>query len=129
MVLAGRGGRGSASLVLTGGAGYVLAPSGELLSGPLTGAGWTVASPLVVSQHVRCLPGAPGASGQPTGTLLAANPNRLVLGCTSATSPAGDTQAKLVAKSAGRGAHWSAIGAAPQTGIATSLAIQPPDNL
>jgi hypothetical protein len=125
----GPGGRGAASLVLSGGIGYLLAPSGELLSGPLTGAAWSIASGPVVSRHVRCLPGAPGPSGQPTGTLLAASRNSLVLVCTSATSAAGDTQAKLVVKSADRGAHWSAIGAAPQTGIATSLAIQAPDNL
>jgi hypothetical protein len=125
----GTGGAGSASLVLAGGTGYLLAPSGELLSGPLTGAGWTVASPLVVSQHVRCLPGAPGADGQPTGTLLAANASELVLVCTSATSPADDTQAKLIVESRDAGAHWSTIGAAPRTGIATSLAGFAQDNL
>ena len=120
---------GSASLVISGGSGYVLAPSGELLSGPLTGAGWSVASPPVVSRHVRCLPGAPGASGQPTGTLLAGGPAELVLVCTSATSRAGDSQAKLLVESKDGGAHWSAVGTAPRPGIATSLAIVAQANL
>jgi hypothetical protein len=128
-MLPAAGPAGSASLVLSGGTGYLLAPSGELLSGPLTGAAWNVASGPVVSQHVRCLPGAPGPSGQPTGTLLAASGNSLVLVCTSATSPAGDTQDKLIVESTDRGAHWSAIGTAPAAGIATSVAIQAQDNL
>jgi hypothetical protein len=115
---------GSASLVLSGGTGYLLAPSGDLLSGPLTGAAWTMASTPVVSRGVKCLPGAPGPSGQPTGALLAANANELVLVCTSATSAAGDTQAKLIVESTDGGAHWSAIGTAPAAGIAASVAIQ-----
>jgi hypothetical protein len=120
---------GSASLVISGGSGYLLAPSGELLSGPLTGAGWSVASPPVVSRHVRCLPGAPAAGGQPTGTLLAGGPAELVLVCTSATSRAGDSQAKLLVESKDGGAHWSAVSAAPRAGIATSLAIVAQVNL
>jgi hypothetical protein len=119
----------SASLVLSGGTGYLLTPSGELLSGPLTGAAWTVASAPVVSRHVSCLPGAPGPSGQPTGTLLAASGNELALVCTSAASPAGDTEAKLLVESKDGGAHWNAIAALPSAGIATSLAIQARGNL
>jgi hypothetical protein len=120
---------GSASLVISGGSGYLLAPSGDLLSGPLTGAGWSVASPPVVSRHVRCLPGAPGASGQPTGTLLAGGRAELVLVCTSATSRADDSQAKLLVESKDGGAHWSTAGTAPRAGIATSLAIVAQVNL
>lgn len=119
----------SASLVLSGGTGYLLAPSGELLSGPLTGAAWTVASAPVVSRDVRCLPGAPGPSGQPTGALLAGSAKELVLVCTGGTSRAGDTQAKDIVASTDGGAHWSAIGTAPAAGIATSVAIQAQDNL
>src|SRR5215472_5650777 len=120
---------GSASLVLSGGTGYLLAPSGELLSGPLTGAAWTVASAPVVSRHVPCLPGAPGPGGQATGTLLAASGNELFLVCTSATDPSGDSQAKLLVVSKDGGAHWNAIAALPKDGIATSLAVQAQDNL
>jgi photosystem II stability/assembly factor-like uncharacterized protein len=118
----------SASLVLTGGPasgqGYLLAPSGELLSGPITGAAWTVAS-----QGVPCQPGAPGPSGQPTGALLAADSGLLVLVCTSAANPASDTQAKLVVESSDGGAHWSKGAAALPAGIATSVATQAQDHL
>jgi hypothetical protein len=124
---AGTGPPGSASLVLvgaSGGTGYLLAPSGELLSGPLTGAGWAVAG-----QQAPCRPGAPGADGQPAGALLAANANQLVLVCTSATSAASDTQAKSVFASTDGGARWSPAGAGLPNGIATSVAIQAQDNL
>lgn len=129
----GAGQTASASLVLVGGpaggTGYLLAPSGEVLSGPLTGGAWTVASPPVVTQHVPCRPGAPGPGGQPAGTLLAANANLLVLVCTSATSPARDTQAKLIVESSDGGARWTPVGDGPATGIVTSLAIQAQDKL
>jgi hypothetical protein len=123
----GAGQPGSASLVLDGSTGYLLAPSGELLSGPLGGASWSVASGPVVLQHARCLPGAPGSNGQPAGALLAASSGELLLVCTSATSPVSDTQVKVVVESTSGGAHWSVIGAAPTAGIAASVAIQAQD--
>lgn len=111
----------SAGLVLTGGPttgqGYLLAPSGELLSGPLTGAAWTV-----VGRAEPCLPGAPGPDGQPTGALLAAGSDHLILVCTSGTSTAGDSQTKIVMQSSDGGTSWSTVGEAPPAGIATSLA-------
>jgi hypothetical protein len=113
----------SASLVLTGGPatgrGYLLAPSGEVLSGPLTGAAWTVAG-----QQELCPPGAPGPDGQPTGALLAADPSELVLVCTGSTDAASDSQSKLVAESSNGGRSWSKTGNGPTTGIATALAAQ-----
>jgi photosystem II stability/assembly factor-like uncharacterized protein len=118
----------SASLVLTGGPsggqGYLLAPSGELLSGPLAGGAWTVAS-----AALPCSPGAPGPSGQPGGALLAADSNLLVLVCTSATNAASDTQAKAIEVSSDGGAHWSRAGTGLPGGIAVSAAIQAQDNL
>ncbi len=125
---AGAGQAASASLVLNGGPaggqGYLLAPSGELLSGPLTGAAWTVASPAL-----PCQPGAPGPGGQPTGALLAADSNLLVVVCTSATSTASDTQTKLVVESSDGGAHWARVGNALPGGLAASVTIQAQDNL
>jgi hypothetical protein len=110
---------GSASLVLTAGAGFLLAPSGQMLSGPLTGAAWTVANPVA-----PCSPGPAGPAGQPTTALLAvASPTDLVLVCTSA-APGADTQLKSVYQSADGGTQWSAAGTPPATGIATSLAAQ-----
>jgi hypothetical protein len=110
----------SASLVLTGGpaggTGYLLAPSGELLTGPLTGAAWT--------RHVRlpCPPGAPGPSGQPTGGLLAADSAELVLVCTSATDSSADSQTQSLFESTNDGTTWSAGQPGVKTGIATSVA-------
>jgi hypothetical protein len=109
---------GSASLVLTASSGYLLAPTGELLSGPLTGAAWTVAG-----AALPCQPGAPGSAGQPTSALLAADPVQLILLCTS-PAPGTDTQLKSVYQSTDGGAQWSATGTPPATGIATSLAAQ-----
>ena len=125
---AGAGQAASASLVLTGGPaggqGYLLAPSGELLSGPITGTAWAVAS-----QGVPCRPGPPGPGGQPAGALLAADSGLLVLVCTSATDPASDSQVKLVTESSDGGAHWSKAAAVLAAGIATSVATQAQDHL
>jgi hypothetical protein len=110
---------GSASLVLAAGRGYLLAPSGELLSGPLTGAAWTVASPAV-----PCKPAAPGAGGQPTAAFLAADSAQLVLVCAS-PAPGDGSQLKSVFQSADGGATWSAAGPAPATGTVASFAAQP----
>jgi hypothetical protein len=115
-------GPASASLVLTGaanGRGYLLAPSGQLLSGPLTGAAWTV-----TSQQEPCAPGAPGPGGQPTGAMLTAVSAQLVMVCASETSAANDSQTKSVVESSDNGVHWSAAEQVPTAGIATSLAAQ-----
>jgi hypothetical protein len=113
---AAAGGSASASLVLAGGRGYVLAPSGELLTGPLTGAAWTIAD-----AQAPCSPGPPWPGGQPTGALLAAGSGQLVLVCTSATSAAGDSQTKAVMRSSNDGTSWTTAGNGPATGIATSV--------
>jgi hypothetical protein len=109
----------SASLVLTGSTGYLLAPSGELLSGPLTGGAWSV-----VGQQQQCLPGSPSPDGQPTGALLAADTAELVLVCTSATDSATGTQTKSVTESTDNGKTWSAAQTVSMPGIATSVANQ-----
>jgi hypothetical protein len=114
---AGSGRPDSASLVLAGSHGYLLAPSGELLSGPLTGAAWTTAD-----ARAPCAPGPPGPGGQPTGALLAAGSDHLFLVCNSATNGAGDSQTKIVMQSSDGGTSWSTAGDAPSAGIATSLA-------
>jgi BNR/Asp-box repeat len=109
----------SASLVLTGAQGYLLAPSGELLSGPLTGGAWSV-----VSGQQQCLPGSPGPGGQPTGALLAADAAELVLVCTSATDSATGAQTKSVIESSDDGKTWSSAQSADVNGIAASVANQ-----
>jgi BNR/Asp-box repeat len=113
------GGGASAGLALSGGRGYLLAPSGELLSGPLTGGAWSV-----VGEREQCLPGSPGPDGQPTGALLAADSAELVLVCTSATDSATGAQTKSVTESADHGKTWSAPRSADVKGIAASVATQ-----
>jgi hypothetical protein len=107
----------SASLVLADGRGYMLAPSGELLTGPLTGAAWTIAD-----AQAPCAPGPPGPGGQPTGALMAAGPGALILLCTSGTSAAADSQTKIVMQSSNGGTSWTTAGNGPSAGIATSVA-------
>jgi hypothetical protein len=114
---AGSGQTASASLVLAGSHGYLLAPSGQLFSGPLTGAAWTMAD-----VQAPCAPGAPGPAGQPTGALLAAGSGQLILVCNSATSASSDSQTKIVMQSSNGGTSWSTAGDAPTPGIATSVA-------
>jgi hypothetical protein len=112
---AGTGQTASASLVLAGSHGYLLAPSGQLFSGSLTGAAWTIAD-----AQTPCDPGPPGPGGQPTGALLAAGSGQLILVCAKGAS--GDSQTKIVMQSSNGGMSWSDVGDAPSAGIATSLA-------
>jgi hypothetical protein len=110
---------GSASLVISGQRGYLLAPSGELFSGPLTGGAWTTAD-----AQAPCAPGAPDPDGQPTGALLAAGSQaQLVLVCNAGTNAAGDSQPKTVMQSSDGGTSWSTAGNGPSSaGAATSVA-------
>ncbi len=125
----------SAALVLTGSRGYLLAPDGTLLSGPVTSAAaWQPASGTSASpgtgtgtaspSAAPCQPGAAQASGQPSGALLAASTSPgLVLVCTSPAT--GATQAKQVYTSADGGTTWQKTGSAPAAGTATSVAATP----
>ncbi len=112
---AGLGHAATASLLLAAGAGYLLAPSGQVYSGPLTGAAWRVAG------QAPNAPGAPGPDGQPTSGLLAAGSSLLFEVCTT-PAEAGGPQAKSVYSSADGGKTWLRAGIAPPAGIARSLA-------
>ena len=99
----------AAQLVLTGSRGYLLAPGGELYSGPVDGSGpWTRVSSLVAS----CPVGPARGNGQPTGALLGAvNTSDLLLACVSAssgTSPSVSTQQKYVYSSKNGGSELGA---------------------
>ncbi|HEY8046306.1 MAG TPA: sialidase family protein [Streptosporangiaceae bacterium] len=113
---------GSSALVLTGSRGYLLAPDGTLLSGPVTSAGgWQPVTGTASSRTAPCPPGAAQASGQPSGALLAATTiSGLVLVCTSPA--AGATQAKTVYTSSDNGQQWQKAGTGPGAGTATSVA-------
>lgn len=119
----------SATLVLTGGpsggTGYLLAPSGAVLSGPLSGSPWKYAG------QSPCAPGAASASGTPLGAQLAAGNTRLLINCASGTSGSGNArtgtgsgtqQAKKLFESTSGGAHWTKVSQPPAGGQATSLA-------
>jgi len=118
----------AASLVLASGTvanpeagvGYVLAPSGELLSGPLAGGPWKAIGQIPSS----CQVGTAQAGGQPAGTQLAsgsAAAPQLVLSCDGPASAGGGPQTKSIYTSPD-GAAWQLAGTAPAAGTATALA-------
>ena len=120
----------AAQLVLTGSRGYLLAPGGELYSGPVDGSGpWTRVSSLVAS----CPVGPARANGQPTGALLGAvNTSDLLLACLSAssgTSPSVSTQQKYVYSSKNGGRSWAQMTTAPAAGVAFGLAASPTESV
>ena len=120
----------AAQLVLTGSRGYLLAPGGELYSGPVDGSGpWTRVSSLVAS----CPVGPARGNGQPTGVLLGAvNTSDLLLACVSAssgTSPSVSTQQKYVYSSKNGGRSWAQMTTAPAAGVAFGLAASPTESV
>jgi hypothetical protein len=120
----------AAQLVLTGSRGYLLAPGGELYSGPVDGSGpWTRVSSLVAS----CPVGPARGNGQPTGALLGAvNTSDLLLACVSAssgTSPSVSTQQKFVYSSKNGGMSWAQMPTAPAAGVAFGLAASPTESV
>ncbi|HEX3307082.1 MAG TPA: hypothetical protein VHS32_12600, partial [Streptosporangiaceae bacterium] len=122
--------REAAQLVLTGSRGYLLAPGGELYSGPVDGSGpWTRASSLVAS----CPVGPARGNGQPTGALLGAvNASNLLLACVSAsrgTSPSVSTQQKFIYSSKNGGVSWEQMPTAPAAGVAFGLAASPTESV
>ncbi len=115
LTLPGAGTGQTATLLLAGSTGYLLAPSGQLYSGPLTGAAWRLAG------QAPMAPGAPGPDGQPTSGLLAAGSQQLYE-LTTTTTTSGDSQDKAISTSADGGKTWRQAGTVPAAGIARSLA-------
>ncbi len=116
----------AATLVLTGGLGYLLGPDGTLYSGPVDGpAPWQRAGSLVSG----CTVGTARADGQPTGVLLGAvSARELVMACVSGSSggnPGVSTQQKLIFSSPNGGASWLQMAQAPEAGTAYGLAASP----
>jgi photosystem II stability/assembly factor-like uncharacterized protein len=111
---------GSASLVLTSGGGYLLAPDGSVYAGPVDGGGpWKQVSSRPAGT-VSCAPGAAQADGQPSGALLsAASSAAMVLAC---TSPGGGAQ---VFTSTDGGGRWQQAGTVSGGNRVTTAAIQP----
>jgi photosystem II stability/assembly factor-like uncharacterized protein len=130
------GGYGSASIVLTGTTGYLLAPDGMLYAGPVDGS-----APWQPVARVPCPAGAAQPDGQPAGGLLGAETaTDLIFACTPTPLPApppGGEQKKLIFASADGGASWQLIepasegpaAVAPAAGVATSLAASPAETV
>jgi hypothetical protein len=112
----------SASLVLTGGRGYLLAPGGSLYAGPANGSGpWQLVGPGPAGS-AGCSTGAAQQDGQPSGAMLAAaSSSDLVLAC-AAGSGAGGAQ---IFTSSNGGTTWQQAGTTPGGGTITSVAAQP----
>jgi len=110
----------SAQLALTGTRGYLMAPNGDLYSGPAgSAAGWR----RVVQKYGQTagcgLPGTAQADGIPGGSMLAATGSGLVEMCLSQAP--GRPQAKRLVYSGDGGRSWQQAGYAPRAGLATSL--------
>lgn len=108
-------------LVISGNrTGYLLTPSGEVLSGPATSAG----GPWSAVGAAKCKPGPPTASGQtahPTAQ-LAAGP-KLVLACDTPVTGGGFTAAVYTSAT---GMTWKSTGSVAFKGTPTSLTAASP---
>jgi hypothetical protein len=109
----------SAELVVTGKTGYVLAPTGAVLTGPVSGGTWRVAG------QAPCVPGLAQLSGLPSQALLATSPHELIVACPvittggpSSTGAVGPTRVYTSAT----GSSWQAVGTVTHASAATSLA-------
>jgi hypothetical protein len=105
----------SATLVISGGktgSGYLLTPSGAVLTGPVTGGAWTKAG------MAPCKPGAAQASGQPTDAQLSAGPSLLLACDNSATSSIYYSHS---------GTSWQLAGKVQVSGTVTALGGSSPD--
>jgi hypothetical protein len=114
----------SAQLVLTGSRGYLLAPDGEVYSGPVTStAGWQPALHNRTPEVGCGVPGPAQADGVPSQTMLAATGTGLVEMCLSQAP--GRPQAKTLLYSSNGGHSWEPAGFAPPSGSALSLSGTP----
>jgi len=110
----------SAQLVLTGSRGYLLAPGGQLFSGPVgSRPHWHP----VTSAALPCAPGAAETGGHPLQAMLASTGPGLALLC--ADQGSGNVQVKTLYYSADGGRTWNPAGPAPARGIAMSLSGTP----
>ena len=119
--LSDNGQASSASLVLTSSQGYLLAPDGSVYAGPVDGSGsWRQVS--ADPAGMSCVPGAPQASGQPSGAALAAaSATSLVLDCNRLAGSNSTT--RLFASSDG-GKAWRPAGPVFSNTV-TAVAAQP----
>jgi hypothetical protein len=112
----------SASLAIRGngadverGTGYLLTPTGDILSGSVGGGAWTYTG------KAPCAAGAAAYSGAPLGAQLTTGGGDLLLNCATVSGSGGSAQPKQLWKSPD-GAHWSKVSQPPAAGRARSLA-------
>lgn len=106
---------GTPRLVIGGGTtGYLLTPSGDLLTGPVSGGSWRSAG------QTPCAAGAaaPGGGAAGASTLLASGPAGLLLACESAAAGGGGT---ATVYSSASGATWHRAGQTTVGGTLSSL--------
>jgi hypothetical protein len=103
----------TAELVIAAGSGYLLTPSGAVLSGPVTGGAWTRAG------QAPCAPTVAASAGTPDGALLAANSQQLMLTCPAQPGVAGGQVALYTSLT---GASWQLVDPVPVSGTPMSLA-------
>jgi photosystem II stability/assembly factor-like uncharacterized protein len=119
-----------ASLVLTGGRGFLLAPGGALYAGPVDGSG---AWKLVNSINSAC-PVEPDGNAAPQTSALfgAVNANELIMACTlpqSSETPGSPRETKKIYSSPNGGGSWIQIATAPVAATATSIAASPSETV
>ena len=103
----------TAELVIAAGTGYLVTPSGAVLSGPVTGGTWTQVG------QAPCVPQVAASTGTPDGALLAAGSQQLLLTCPPESGIAAGQVALYTSKA---GASWQLVGPVPISGEPTSLA-------
>jgi hypothetical protein len=113
----------SASLVVTDTTGYVLAPTADVLTGPVSGGTWRLAG------KAPCAPGAPQQSGLPSQALLATSPHELLLVCAAGpstqgtgTAGTGTASSQPTLYTSTDGSVWQAAGPVSQAGPPRSVA-------
>jgi photosystem II stability/assembly factor-like uncharacterized protein len=102
----------SAQLMIAAGTGYLLTPSGVILSGPASGGPWKAVGP------APCTPGAAQQTGAPSGAQLAATQQKLVLAC---SGQPGMPTGQVALYSSSTGANWQLAGTVPESGSLTSV--------
>lgn len=102
----------SAQLVIAAGTGYLLTPSGAVLSGPVSGGNWSLAG------QAPCTPGPAQPNGAPSDAQLAANQQALLLAC---TAQSGMQTGQIALYSSTNGATWQLVSNTSEPGSLTSV--------
>jgi hypothetical protein len=116
----------SADLVVTGSTGYVLTPTGAVMTGPVSGGTWRLAG------QAPCAPGPAQRSGLPSRALLVTSPQQLVLACTSgSTGGPSSTGPQLLTTvyTSASGSSWQPAGGVQHSAATTSIASGTADQL